>query len=117
MTTRLFLLLISTAAAGFGQTFTGALVDNGCYTRAQQTVTLRANHDRNLEIDQCAPTVKTRQFAVVDRDGQSLELDTAGNAKAATLVSELHRKGRLDVTVTGRESKETLIVDSISADQ
>lgn len=95
---------------------TGALVDSACYANEEQNVTLRdpaATHDYDFEITQCAPNAKTKQFAIVDFNGQVLMLDPTGNAKAAKLVSEQHRKGRL--VVTGRKDHEKLLADSISA--
>jgi hypothetical protein len=118
--TRIFAILLFTSTLGFAQSFSGALVDNVCYAREERNVTLRnpdANHDRDFEIRQCSPNAKTKEYAVVDHDGQSLKLDAAGNAKAAKLVSDLHRKGRLEVNVSGRKSKETLLVTSIAASQ
>jgi hypothetical protein len=44
------------------------------------------DRDRNLEIRYCHRDSKTKSFAVVTADGQSFELDSGGNAKAAELV-------------------------------
>ncbi len=110
-----FLLCVSSVALADG--WSGALVDRGCYTSEQQNVTRNVNHDRSAEIDRCAPTAKTTRFTVVDRNGQSFNLDDAGNANAAKLVSERHVRGRLAVTVTGRKSGETVIAESIAASQ
>ncbi len=107
------------ASLGFAENWSGALVDAGCYAREEQNVTNKGdfdvNHDRGAEIDRCAPTARTTKFTVVDHNGQSFELDDAGNVKAAKLVSERHVKGRLEVTVTGRKSGETVIAESIAA--
>jgi hypothetical protein len=117
--TRLLAVFSLVSTLGFAETWSGALVDAGCYTREEQNVTnkgdVETNHDRSFEIRQCSPGAKTMKFAVVDRDGQSFKLDAAGNAKAARLVSEQHVKGWLDVTVSGRKSGGTVMADSISA--
>lgn len=115
---KLVLILSLASAAAFAETFTGTLVNGDCYAREERNVTLRdpaANHDYNFELQQCAPNAKTKQFAIVDFNGQALMLDQSGNAKAAALVSQQHRKGRLEVTVSGRKDHETIEADSISA--
>jgi hypothetical protein len=119
--TRLFVLVSLASTLGFAETWSGALVDAGCYTREEQNVTNKGdfdtNHDRGFEIRACTPSAKTTEFTVVDHNGQSFNLDAAGNAQAARLVSDQHVKGRLEVTVTGRKSGQTVAADSISADR
>jgi hypothetical protein len=119
--TRLLAVLSLVSTLGFAESWSGALVDAGCYTREEQNVTNKGdfdtNHDRSFEIRQCSPGAKTTKFAVVDHDGQSFKLDATGNAKAAMLVSDQHLTGRLDVTVSGRKSGETVVADSISANR
>jgi hypothetical protein len=108
-----FVLIFATSLA-FADSWSGALVDAGCYTREGQNAT---SHDRGAVIDRCQPTARTSRFAVVSHDGQSFNLDDSGNTQAAKLVSERHVGGRLEVTVTGRRSGETVIADSIAANQ
>jgi hypothetical protein len=62
----------------------------------------------------CRPSAKTSTFAVVDPDGVSFELDSAGNQKAAELVRQTGRRPIFSVTVTGEKHKDTVKVDSIS---
>ena len=57
----------------------------------------------------------TKAFAVVGKDWQGTDLDSAGNAQAARLVRQTAGKSLLKVTVTGEREKKTIKVDSIAA--
>jgi len=71
---------------------------------------------QNQEIRYCAPSAKTKAFAVVRHDGLSFNLDYVGNAKAAELMRKIGKKSRLTVVVTGVEiSGHTIKVDSALA--
>jgi hypothetical protein len=119
--TRLPFFLLCVSSVALADSWSGALVDGGCYANEEQNVTNKSdadvNHDRNAEIDRCTPNADTTNFTVVDHNGQSWKLDATGNVKAAKLVSERHVKGRLNVTVTGRKSGEIVLADSIAANQ
>lgn len=119
MTIRIVLLIAFGSGLGFGGTWSGALVDAKCYAAEERNVnptnTLMAvNVDRDAEIRYCHPTPKTTFFAIVDRDGISFTLDQSGNTKAGELVRALGRKTRVEVTVTGQQSKDSIAVESIS---
>ena len=107
------------SAPVFAETWTGYLVDAKCYASQERNVNpfdsnFNTNHDRGYEVRVCRPSAKTSTFAVVDPDGVSFELDSAGNQKAAELVRQTGKKSVFGVTVTGELHKDTVSVDSIS---
>jgi hypothetical protein len=115
---RLLSLLCLTSAVSFADTWFGTLVDTRCYEAAERNVNPRdtltaVNRDINSELQRCAPTAKTKTFTVVEPEGASVRLDSAGNAKAADLASKRAKNSRLYVTVTGVLVKDTVQVDSI----
>jgi len=115
---KLLMLASLVSSLGLAGNWSGALVDADCYAREERNVTLKAeevNHDRDFEINQCAPNAKTKSFTVVERNGLSFNLDPQGNAKAAGLIPAAPRKGRIYVDVTGEKSPDTVKVSSISA--
>jgi hypothetical protein len=94
-------------------------VNSKCYAAEERNVNptdteTHVDRDGNLEIRYCRPRAKTKSFAIVTPDGQSFELDSAGNAKAAELVRQSGKKSRYDVAVVGGISKHTIQVESIS---
>jgi len=116
---RLTMLLFLTAGLGFGATWSGALVDAGCYAAKERNVSpsnedYNVNRDRSEEIRYCSPGSKTKSFAVVELDGESFKLDARGNTKAAELVRTSVKNSPLVVAVTGAMNKNTVTVDSIS---
>ena len=119
LTTRLAALLSLSSALSFGATWSGALVDSKCYDAEQRNVNptdtlTNVDRDGNREIRYCSPSAKTKLFAVVQSDGPSLKLDSAGNAKAAELVRNIGKKSPLAVAITGEINRDTIKVDSIS---
>jgi hypothetical protein len=117
---RLAVLLFLVSASGFAGTWSGSLVDSKCFAASERNVnpndTLTAvDRDQNQEIRYCSPGLKTKSFAVVDANGLSFALDSAGNAKAAEFVRHAGKKPRLAVVVTGKLANRTIAVDSISA--
>lgn len=112
-------LLCLSSALSFAETVSGVLVDSKCYAAEERNVNptdteTYVDRDGNLEIRYCHPRGKTKSFAVVPPDGQSFELDSAGNAKAAELVRRSGKKSRYEVAVVGGISKHTIQVESIS---
>jgi hypothetical protein len=105
---------------GFAGDWSGALVNAGCYANKESNTRPRdteQNVDRNrdLEVWYCTPNAKTKSFAVVQHNGISLKLDTAGNQKAAELVRQTGKKALYEVQVTGNQTnKNTVAVNSIS---
>jgi len=94
-------------------------VDSKCYDSAERNVnptdTLTyVDRDKNQEIRYCSPSARTKSFAVVQPDGLSFKLDSAGNAKAAELVWKTGKKSLFAVAITGEMSRNTIKVDSIS---
>jgi hypothetical protein len=117
---RLAVLLFLASATGFAGTWSGSLVDSKCFAASERNVnptdTLTAvDRDQNQEIRYCTPGSKTRLFAVVDANGLSFVLDSAGNAKAVEFVRSAGKKSRIAVVVTGELTNRTITVDSISA--
>jgi hypothetical protein len=116
---RLALGLFLSAVLSFAGSWTGTLVDSKCYDAEERNVNptdtlTNVDRDRNLEVRYCSPSARTKSFAVVDSDGLSFKFDTAGNAKAATLIGKSGKKSRLFVNVSGEMSRNTIQVNSIS---
>ena len=100
------LFLLMTLSGGTAGNWTGALVDSRCYAGAERNVNptdteTAVDRDGASEVRYCAPGGKTKQFAIVQRDGASLRLDAAGNALAADLVRSRGRKPLTVVDVRG----------------
>jgi hypothetical protein len=116
---RIAALLAFSSFIGFAETWSGELVDSKCYAAEQRNVNPTdtetwVDSDKGYEIRYCSPRSKTGVFAVVDRDGRSFNLDSAGNAKAAALVPNDRNKHFTPVTVTGEMIGKAIKVDSIS---
>jgi hypothetical protein len=116
---RIAVLFCLSAALGFAGTWSGALVDSKCWGYEEANVNpsdtqTYVDRDRNTEIRYCAPSAKTKSFAVVQSDGTSLRLDSAGDVQAAELVRKTGKKARFAVAVTGEMSRQTIKVDTIS---
>jgi len=117
--TRLSLLFCLWSALSFAGSWSGVLVDSKCYDSEQRNVnptdTMTAvDRDVNLGIRYCSPKQKTKSFALVQSDGSTFQLDSAGNTKAAELVATTGKRPRFAVAVTGEMDKSTIRVDSIS---
>jgi hypothetical protein len=113
---KLIVLVSFISAPLFAEQWSGMLVNSTCYDTEERNTTLKAeevNHDRNFEIVQCAPSLRTKSFAVVQRDGQMLRLDSAGNDKAADLIRKVGRATRVHVAVTGSKTGSTIRVESV----
>jgi hypothetical protein len=120
--TRVMLLLCLSALLSLAESWPGSLVDSKCYAAEQRNVNptdtlTNVDRDGNREIRYCAPSARTKFFAVVPSEGPALKLDSAGNTKAAELVRITGKKSRLVVAVTGEINKNTVKVDSISVVQ
>ncbi len=108
------------AAVGLAENWSGRLVDSKCYASEERNVNptdtlTNVDRDRNEEIRFCSPNSKTKSFAVVQSDGRSVNLDTAGNAKASELVPKTGKRHVFDVVITGEMIGKVVKVDSISA--
>jgi hypothetical protein len=119
LTTRAAALLSLSCVLSFGATWSGVLVDSKCYDAAERNVNptdtlTNVDRDGNREVRYCSPSARTKSFAVVQSDGPSLKLDSAGNAKAAELVRNIGKKSPLAVAITGEIKRDTIKVDSIS---
>lgn len=112
----LFCLSCSLGVAG---SWSGFLVDGPCFENRERNVnptdTLTAvDRDQNSELRYCAPSLKTKSFALVEQDGSIFTLDSAGNARVLELIRKAARTSMLVVAVTGEAKKNTITVDSIS---
>jgi hypothetical protein len=116
---RTIVLLFLSSALSFAGSWSGSLVDARCWSFEELNVGQGhtapfVDRDRNVEAAICSPSGKTKSFAIVKSDGLSLNLDAAGNAKAAELVRTTGKKSVRNVAVTGEEVKNTIQVASIS---
>ncbi len=116
---RLALLLCLSPILSFAGSWSGVLVNSKCYGAEERNVNptdtlTNVDRDRNMELRYCSPNAKTKSFAVVQADGARLRFDSAGNAKAAELVSKTGKKSLLVVAVTGELQGKIIRVDSIS---
>lgn len=117
---RLLFLLAVAAPLCTAETWTGHLVDSRCYQNLEENhspsdTETNVDRDRDMEIRYCRPKLKTKAFALVDFNGQSVKLDPTGNAKAAELVrSAPTGTKQFYVTATGELNKDTLKLNSIS---
>jgi hypothetical protein len=114
-------LCLSSAFTSAGN-WPGTLVDSKCFAieelNVNPTDTLTyVDRDQNQELRLCTPGAKTKFFAVVQHDGVSFKLDSAGNAKASEIVRNNAKTSSLAVVVTGEMSGNTIKVDSISMDR
>ncbi len=119
-TIRLAALFCWSAVLSIAGSWSGNLVDSKCYANEERNVnptdTLTSvDRDGNLEIRYCSPNKKTKSFALVQPDGQSFNLDMAGNAKAAELVRKTGKRSPFDVAISGELVGKVIQVASISA--
>lgn len=113
-------LFVLSASAAFAASWTGVLVDSGCYAAEQRNVNptdteTSVDVDVNSEIRYCSPSAKTKSFTFVDPVGETYRLDPAGNVKAADLVRRTGKRSRFEVSVTGQRNGKAIQVDSISS--
>jgi hypothetical protein len=115
---RLASLLFCVSSVGLAGTWSGYLVDSRCYANEQTNVsedTSVVSRDMRMELGYCTPNAKTKRFAIVLNDWNTLKLDPAGNARASGLVRQAHKGSGFEVTVGGVRNKNTIKVDCISA--
>lgn len=116
---RILALFCLSSALSFAASWSGALVDSKCYDAEERNVnpwdtTTSVDRDKDMEIRHCSPSPKTKSFAIVDFDGLSYKLDSAGNAKAADIVRGIGKKSHVAVAIDGELDKHTIKVASIS---
>lgn len=119
MAPRLAALACFSSALSFAGSWTGTLVNSKCWAAEERNVnpsdtSTFVDRDRNLEIRACSPNSKTKSFAVVLPDGLSLQLDAAGNTKAAELMRQTGKGSAFTIVVTGEKIKNAVNVESIS---
>ena len=113
---RFLSLLFVASALSFAQSWSGYLVDSGCYSndlanrnRDQTT----ADRDMNMVLRQCSPDARTKNFALVLPDWSRVTLDAAGNAKAVAMLRNAEKKTPIQVKVTGQRTDHDLKVTSL----
>jgi hypothetical protein len=117
---RLAAVLFLATALGFAETWSGYLVDSKCYATEQRNVnpfdtSPYVDSDRNHDLVACRPRPRTKSFTLVDENGLTYKLDSAGDSRAADLIGNAARKSPIKVTITGEiAAKRTIKVDSIS---
>ena len=117
---RIFALFCLSAAVGFAGSWSGFLVNENCYSSMERNKNPNdtegyVDRDRGFEIRYCSPNAKTKAFALVLDDGETLKLDSGGNAKVEELVKNAGKKRYFPVDVTGEQAKEIVRVETISA--
>jgi len=113
-------LLAVSSAMGLAENWSGMLVDSKCYAAEERNVNPTdtetfVDRDKGYEIRYCLPKLKTKIFALVPPYGESVPLDSAGNAKAAQLIRTEGKKHLVLVTITGELIGNAIQVDSIAA--
>lgn len=116
------LLLGALSAPLLAGTWSGDLVDSGCFRNEETNVSPDYLNDPGardfaFELRACLPRAgKTKKFDLILADGESLKLDAAGNAKAAALVRATPKPKRYFVVrIAGEVRKDTIQVVSIAA--
>ncbi|HKD09369.1 MAG TPA: hypothetical protein VKB79_25920 [Bryobacteraceae bacterium] len=116
-------LVVCMASLASAPTWSGDLVDAGCFQSEQRNVnpdyvSMPGATDLGFDIRACYPRPgKSRRFVVVLTGGESYRLDAAGNSEAAKLVDMAGKRGKKHyfvVTITGTISKDQINVDSIA---
>ena len=111
-------LISFTSLLSVAGSWSGALVDAHCYATPSHNTrdaTPPGSQDVGRHIEACAPTSRTKSFAIVQQDGTTVNLDAQGNQKAKDLVTKTGKMSRYDVNVTGDMDANTIKVDTISA--
>jgi hypothetical protein len=114
---RILSLFCLASGLGFAATWSGNLVDAGCYEA------LASNHnvsdspvlqDVGAEVRYCSPKASTHKFAIVRSDDVAVRLDSTGNTRAAELVRQNAQKAPIYVVVSGEMRDHKIAVNSIS---
>ena len=116
---RVAVLLCLVSVVGLAGSWEGVLVNSTCYDALERNVNpwesaLDAGRDRNYEVRYCHANSKTKLFTLVQPDGQSFKLDSAGNTRAADIVRKGNPKLIFVVNVTGEQHNHFIIVNTIS---
>jgi len=99
-------VFIMAASLGFGEVWTGKLVDASCRASSEGTDSFTAN---------CAVTTETHLFALELPGEKVLNLDAPGNEKAESAVKKIQKTG-LRATVTGSLDGKFLKVTTIEVE-
>jgi len=113
---RLISLFSLTSVLAVAGTWSGFLVDSGCFRSAEENHNVSDSpvlKDVDLEVRLCHPTLKTHSFAIVQSDGEAVALDSPGNTRAAQLVRQ-GSKSPWYVTANGEMKKRIISVSSMA---
>jgi hypothetical protein len=81
------------------------IVDTQCSTK------VKADPDSHTR--QCALACAKSGFGILDKDGNYLKFDDAGNAKAIKLLQSSSKNDHLRVSVTGEKQGNVIHVESL----
>jgi len=120
LTIRFAAMFSLSATRCLAEAWSGDLVDSRCDASEERNVNptdteIYVDRDRGYEIRYCSPKPKTKSFAIVQSDGQSL--DAAGNAKASELVRKIEKKQFITVIITGEMNAKAIRVSAISGQE
>jgi hypothetical protein len=82
-----------------------SIVDTQCSTK------VKADPDSHTR--QCALACAKSGFGILDKDGNYLKFDDAGNAKALKLLQNSSKKDHLRVSVTGEKQGDVIHVETL----
>ena len=110
------LMCLGTALC-LADSYNGKLVDSNCTDRQRA----QPQDSQKGPQSACTPTRSTTNFGVQTRDGQTMKLDSTGNAKAAEMMHSRtgggSNSGGILVTITGTPEGSVLRVDTIELQQ
>jgi hypothetical protein len=98
-------LLILWAAAAFGDSWNGTLVDVMC-----------KNQDLANHTTDCALKCAKSGYGLVLADGKFLKFDESGNAKALAALKATSKEKDLKAKVTGTLDGDTVQVESVAVE-
>ena len=113
---RLVFAFLLTSLLGFAESWTGALVDSGCYSGIRANTSHDAGHTGvNLRrvMRACSPKRNTKSFALVEKNGSTFSLDCTGNEAAMQDFLNATESPHI-VLVRGEANDHKITVESIS---
>lgn len=112
---RNILILLALSTTGFGEGWSGVLVDAKCYDSMERNVNpFEPYVDHELDARYCRPSAHTKLFAILQDDWTLVKLHPAANTQVMDLVHQARKKVFIGARVTGELQKDTVRVDSIS---
>ncbi len=112
ITLSLGLALAVFAAMGYGETWSGKLLNAACVEKSRQDPDRNSKKTGNPPT--CTASSSTGAFALQTSDGKVYRLDATGNSKAATALRGNPDNKSPEADVAGALEGQILKVDSIS---